>query len=180
MSDFEFELFKLLSLRGSDFIKQLKWIASLHDFRPLKGETGIYTVGGEQCGDYHNLLNAARKAVSHGYTIYILPNPKGIRSADFIFEQRGVFKLFDLKTIYGNASVGSRLKESIGQTNRVLLNFRCHYDSRSLALDIKSYFERSSEAIEVMILKGNKLITVNRRLVENPRFIKLFRTMYEK
>ena len=90
MSDFALELFKLLSLHGSDFVKQLKWIASLNDFRPLEGEQGIYTVGGEQCGDYRNLLNAARKAVYHGYNVYILPNPKGVRSADFIFEQRGV------------------------------------------------------------------------------------------
>lgn len=180
MSDFALELFKLLSLHGSDFVKQLKWIASLNDFRPLEGEQGIYTVGGEQCGDYRNLLNAARKAVYHGYNVYILPNPKGVRSADFIFEQRGVYKLYDLKTIYGNASVSSRLKESVGQSNRVLLNFRCNYNSRSLAMDIKGYFERSSDAIEVMILKGNKLITINRRLAESPRFAKLFRTMFEK
>ena len=96
MSDFALELLKLLSLHGSEFVKQLKWIASLNDFRPLDGEEKIFTVGCEQCGDYHNLLNAARKAVSHGYHVYILPNPKGMRSADFIFEQHGVYKLYDL------------------------------------------------------------------------------------
>ena len=68
----------------------------------------------------------------------------------------------------------------IDQSNRVLLNFRCHYDSRSLAMDIKSYFERSSDAIEVMILKGNKLLSINRRFAASPRFLKLFRSMYDK
>ena len=180
MSDFAFELAKLLSLEGSDFIQQLKLIASLRDFRLLDGEHDIFTVGGDKCGDYNNLLNAAHKAVSHGYRVYILPNPKGVRTADFIFEQKGVYKLYDLKTISGNASVGNRLKESIGQTNRVLLNIRCHYNCRSLAMDIKSYFEHSSNTIEVMIFKGNKLLSINRRLTVSSGYLKWFRTMYNK
>ena len=180
MSDFALELEKLLSLHGSDFIRQLKLIASLNDFRPLKNEKGIFTVGGERCGDYQNLLNAARKAACHGYNVFMLPNPKGVRSADFIFEQQGVYKMYDLKTINGNASVGNRLNESIGQSNRVVLNMRCKYDTRALALDIKRYFERSSEPIEVAILKGRKLILIDRQFASSERFLKRFRNLYEK
>ena len=47
----------------------------------------------EQSEDFENLINAARKAVEHGYLVYILPNPKGIRTADFIFERKGVYKI---------------------------------------------------------------------------------------
>ena len=36
-------------------------------------------------------------------------NPKGIRTADFIFERKGVYKMFDLKTITGRSSVDNRL-----------------------------------------------------------------------
>ena len=61
-----------------------------------------------------------------------------IRTADFIFERKGVYKLFDLKTISGKNSVGNRLRESIGQTNRVLLNMANDYNTRLLASDIKS------------------------------------------
>ena len=180
MSDFAFELAKLLSLEGSDFIQQLKLIASLRDFRLLDGETGIFTVGGEKCGDYNNLLNAAHKAVSHGYRVYILPNPKGVRSADFIFEQKGIYKLYDLKTISGSASVGNRLKESIGQTNRVLLNMKCSYEGRLLASEIKKYFQIAPNAVEVMIFKGNKIIIVDRIFVNNPQYDRLFRKRYER
>ena len=180
MSDFAFELAKLLALEGSDFIKQLKLIASLNDFCPLEGENGIFTVGGEKCGDYSNLLNAARKAVSHGYRVYILPNPKGIRSADYIFEQKGIYKLYDLKTISGSASVGNRLKESIGQTNRVLLNIRCRYDARLMAMEIRRFFEYSFDAIEVLIFKGTKLISVTRRFALHPKFKQQFRCVYER
>lgn len=166
--------------RSSDFIKQLKLIASLNDFSPLEGENDIFTVGGEKCGDYSNLLNAARKAVSHGYRVYILPNPKGTRSADFIFEQKGIYKLYDLKTISGSSSVGNRLKESIGQTNRVLLNMKCNYEGRLLASEIKKYFQIAPSAVEVMIFKGNKSIIIDRIFVNSPQYDRLFRKRYER
>ena len=50
------------------------------------------------------------------------PLPKGFRTADFIFERKGVYKMFDLKTIFGSNSVDNRLSESVHQTNCVLLH----------------------------------------------------------
>ena len=41
----------------------------------------------------------------------LLPNPIAIRSADFIFERKGVYKMFDLKTISGKNSIDNRLSE---------------------------------------------------------------------
>ena len=55
-------------------------------------------------------------------TVYVLPDPNIVRSADFIFVRKGVYKLYDLKTISGKSSADNRLIESIGQANRVLLN----------------------------------------------------------
>ena len=180
MSDFAEEIYKLQELSGADFISQLKMVTARAEFHPLMDNPAIFTVGGERNGDYNNLLNAARKAVTHGFRVFILPNPKGGRTADFILEQHGVFKLCDLKTIHGNASVGNRLRESIGQCNRVLMNVRCRYDSRSMAFDIKHYFDQSPTAIEVMIFKGNRFFSVNRQLVQSPKYLKLFRKLYEK
>ena len=75
------ELEELHYRRGSHFIWQLKVITSHPSFYPIKGEENIYTTGGESG------------------RVFILPNPKGIRTADFIFERKGVYKMFDLKTI---------------------------------------------------------------------------------
>ena len=99
--------------------------------------------------DYGSLLDAARKAVEHGYKVFIMPNPKGFRTADFIFERKGVYKMFDLKTIVGRNSIGNRLKESIGQTNSVLLNLKCSYGIRNITDEIKHHFEMSPSAVEV-------------------------------
>jgi len=168
------ELEELHYRRGSHFIWQLKVITSHPSFYPIKGEDNIYTTGGESGEDYENLLNAARKAVEHGYRVFILPNPQGIRTADFIFERKGVYKMFDLKTIIGKSSVGNRLLESIGQTNHVILNMATDYDPRKLATDVRMYFETNNQAREVLIMKGNKFLSVSRQFVESKDYFKMF------
>ena len=97
-------------------------------------------------------------------TVYILPNPHDFRTADYILVRRNVYKLFDLKNISGKSIVANRLIESIGQANRVLLNLTIDYNPSSLARSIKMYFENSDEALEVMIFKGKKVLSVTRDL----------------
>ena len=109
-----------------------------------------------------------------------LPNPKGIRTADFIFERKGVYKLYDLKTIIGRSSVSNRLLESIGQANRVLLNMVVDYNPIALARNVKSYFEKNPKAVEVLIFKGHKCISVLREDVQSKTFHKLFIAKYIK
>jgi hypothetical protein len=174
------ELEELHYLKGASFIKQLKQIVYYGEFHPVEGETDIYSTGGEQSPDYKNLLNVAHKAVEHGCRVFILPNPKGTRTPDFIFEQKGNFKIYDLKTISGKNSVSNRLFESIGQSNRVLLNMTVDYNIRLLASDIKSYFETNQDALEVLIFKGKKEISIDRYFTLSPQYHKLFRKRYEK
>ena len=178
--DLDVLLADLHHAKGAFFVELLKEIISYGEFRPVENENNIFFTGGERDKDYPNLLNAARKAVAQGYRVFILPNPKGIRTADFIFERKGVIGLYDLKTIQGKASVSNRINESIGQTNRVLLNMTTDYNARLLASDIKSFFEKSRDAIEVLVFKGNKTISIKRGLVQNSAFNRLFRKLYEK
>ena len=180
MKDISLELAKLHELTGAEFIRQLKLIVSSSEFHPVKDEQEIYSVGGEKGEDYENLLNAARKAVEIGYRVFILPNPSGIRTADFIFERKGVYKMFDLKTIIGKGSVDNRLSESVGQSNRVLLNIATDYRAGLLARAILSFFERSHEAREVVVLKGNKYISITRQTIVDRNFIISFSKKYYK
>ena len=177
---FNDELQELHYLKGARFINQLKLIINSGEFYPVNGETNVFSAIGEQSDDFNNLINAARKAVEHGYRVYILPNPRSCRTADFIFEKKGILGLYDLKTVYGKGSVGTQLLDSIGQTNRVLLNMQTDYSARLLASDIKTYFEINLDAIEVLIFKGKKVLPVNRIQVQNPDFNRVFRKRYEK
>ena len=174
------ELEELHYLKGARFVKQLKLITYYGEFHLVEGETDIFSTGGEQGEDYANLLNAARKAVDHGYKVFILPNPKDIRTADFIFERKGVYKMFDLKTISGKTSASSRLLESIGQTNHVVLNMAANYSPRLLAKDVQFYFEANKEAREVLIIKGSKFLSVSRQFVKGKDYVKMFIKRYLK
>ena len=174
------ELEDLHFLKGAQFINQLKQIIYYGEFHPVEGETNIFSAISEKNDDFDNLINAARKAVEHGYSVYILPNPKGIRTADFIFERKGVYKMFDLKTITGKNSVENRLSESVGQTNRVLLHMTADYNPGTLARSIKRYFELNPYAREVLVYKGKKQISVTRKSLEDTNFFRTFIRRYAK
>ena len=88
--------------------------------------------------------------------------------------------MYDLKTVSGKGSVETQLLDSIGQSNRILLNISSNYNARLLAADIKSYFESNRHAVEVLIFKGNKTISVNRYNIQSPMFYRRFRKKYEK
>ena len=177
---FAVELQDLHYLKGASFINQLKLIINSGEFFPIEGEPGIFSAISNQSDDYDNLIKAARKAVEHGYRVYLLPNPKGIRSADFIFVRKGVLKLFDLKTIAGRNSVDNRLSESVGQTNRVLLHMTADYNPGTLARSIKRYFELNPYAREVLVYKGKKQISVTRKSLEDTNFFRTFIRRYAK
>lgn len=177
-SDIAQELARLHNLKGADFIRQLKMLTQLNVFKPVDNEMNIFAAEGSHREDMPALLNAARKAAALGNKVYILPNPKDIRTADYIFERKGVYKMFDLKSIYGKKSVSSRLMESIGQANHVLLNIMTEYEPRQLAKDIQAYFEANKDAREVLIMKGKKSLSVSRRFVEGCNYIKMFMKRY--
>lgn len=180
MNDFTAELAKLLLLSGADFSRQVESIALRKEFHPLETDKDIFTVGGEKDQDYQNLVTAARKAVEFGYRVYILPNPRGTRKPDFILYKKGVYRAYDLKTIYGKASIGSNLQDSIGQCNSILINMTREYSTRKLALAIKQYFEVNEKAFEVLVFKGRKRISVKRGLVDNRHFFAYFKKLYER
>ena len=180
MSDFTAELAKLHNLSGADFSRQVEKIALRKEFHPLDTDKDIYSVGGEDSDDYQNLLTAARKAVEFGYKVFMLPNPREIRTADFILYKKGVYRVYDLKTIFGKSSVANSLEDSIGQCNRILLNLTIEYNTRSLAFAIKRYFEINQDAIEVLIFKGGKHISVDRTIAMRDGFLFRFKKFYER
>ena len=87
--------------------------------------------------------------------------------------------MYDLKTISGSSSVGNRLQESIGQTNRVLLNITTEYNPIALARQIRRYFEKNPQAVEVLVYKGKKSISILRdETINGASFFKYFVAKY--
>ena len=180
MGDIAAELAKLHILKGADFSRQVERIARMDIFHPIENELNIFSVGGEAGNDYDNLLNAARKAVTHGYKVFILPNPSGIRTPDFIFERKGVYRMYELKTIQGSSSALNRLTDATSQSNHVLLNMTTRYNGGLLAVQIKSYFEQNDQALEVLIFKGKVSLSIKRSFGFQKDFVKKFRKEFGK
>ena len=178
-SDIRQDLIELHSLQGIDFVRKLKKISESKEFRPLDMDPEIFAIGGKDDADFPRLLDAARKAVTLGYRVYMLPNPHGIRTADFIFERKGLFRMYDLKTVFGKNSIDTQLMDSIGQTNRILLNMTSEYSSRLLAKGIKRYFERNPHAVEVLIMKGKRTISVIREDTLGQYYVRNFMMKYK-
>jgi hypothetical protein len=180
MNDFTTELKKLHELSGAEFSRQVERIALRKDFHSLDTDKEIFTVGGEGSDDYQNLLVAARKAVEFGYRVYLLPNPTGTRTPDFILVKKGVYRTYDLKTVFGKSALVDNLLDSIGQCDSILINMTTEYNTRKLAFAIKRYFETNKNAVEVMLFKGRKRIVIKRAFAINKDFFTNFKKLYEK
>ena len=77
-------------------------------------------------------------------------------------------------------SVENRLSESVGQTNRILLNMIADYNPGTLARSIKRYFELNANAREVLVFKGKKQLSVMRNSLEDTNFFRTFIRRYTK
>ena len=55
-----------------------------------------------------------------------------------------------------------------------------HFNPGSLARSIKRYFENSSTAIEVLIFKGKKTVSITRDPTLSPNYYQLFMKRYLK
>ena len=154
---------ELRDLKGKAFWQRLAVITRRKEFKEV--EKGIYSAITSGSSDYDCLLAAARKAKSFGYDVYILPNPKTVPSADFIFKNKNSYKLYELKTIRGENSVGNRLRSSITQSSRVLLNFTGTYSPRRLADEINHHFASFSEVKEVLMFYRRQQISIRRNSV---------------
>ena len=64
--------------RGGAFVTLLKEITNHPVYSALKSDPNIYTTGGERGEDYNHLLNAARKAVEHGFVYLYFQTPKDL------------------------------------------------------------------------------------------------------
>lgn len=141
-----------------------------------KIQNRIYCAINKKSNDYDSLLSFAKKyiAIHRNAEIYILSNPEGIKSMDIIIKEKNFLSAYELKTITGKNSINHRLNESITQSCRVIINLAVDYNIRNLYSEIKKHFYKHKNALEVIIFKGKKEIKIDRNLMTEAKFRKLF------
>lgn len=66
MNDIALELARLHVLKGADFVRQLKMLVQSDIFKSVENERDIFAADANHREDLPSLLDAARKAVTHG------------------------------------------------------------------------------------------------------------------
>jgi hypothetical protein len=125
-------------------------------------------------------INAAKRLMTDGYKVYLLPNPKDISSADLIAVKNDNYKMYELKTVYGKNSIGNRLESSEKQSEYVLLNIISSIPARTAYESIKQFFSTSKKAKEVLIFKGNKEFVITKSKIKQKDFLYYLIKEWEK
>lgn len=160
------ELMKdLVEFKGAELQKKLQDCIDGISYFDHKECPKIHIAESAKSGhDIENLIKGAKKAVSFGNEVWILPNPRKIASADYIFKKNNNLLLYDMKVITGKSSVAGNLIDSADQTRRALLILETDYDKRQLAKDINAYFKANDKAQEVLIYKKKVSMSIYRNV----------------
>ena len=165
-----------LNLSNRKRAEILKDIVSNEGFKKL--ETGISKFATIEKTDieFRNNIFGARALVKNGYNVFMLPNPKDFKSADFVLQKGNRFFYSEMKTIHGGSpeTVVKQLNKAKAQSDRIILNVVGNISPRNLADGIQTFYENNPQVREIKVLKGGKEINVNARDASRRSFINDF------
>ena len=155
----------------------LKWIVAQPTFTELKrlsqAENKIFTLYTDQfneilkTGEIPNNLQIAQKFVENGYDVFLLFNPKGTKSADFIIRQKNKLFYVEGKTSSGGSSLVHRFEKGAEQADRIAINFIGKPKFKPFLAEIISSFEKNENLKELYLFKKSRLISITRKLVNS-------------
>ena len=165
-------------------VNVLKWIVTQPAFTELTrlsmAENKIFTLYTNQydeilrTGETPNNLQIAQKFVANGYEVYLLSNPKGTKSADFIIRKRNCLYYVEGKTYSGGSALSSQLDHGAKQADRLVVNFIGNAGINRISYYIKTTFEHNDNLRCVYIFKGSRLIFIKRNDTLMKKFPKTF------
>lgn len=149
------------------------------NYKPISDEKNIYApVGRSSESDYNDKLIVARSAVEHGYRVWIL-GKTGKRNPDLLFEQKGVYRVYDLKRVTSIKSLEQDLIKSEGLAPGALIKINRTGQARTIILAIKKYFEVVPTANEVLIFQGKRKISIQRNFFNQGDYYKRFYSLWK-
>lgn len=115
-------------------------------------------------------IQMAKKMANNGYDCYLLSNPHGTKSADFIFTKGGKVYYTEGKLSTGKNSLGHNLSKGSSQSERLLIDLTGTKDTNYVAARLEEAFMNNDNLKEVMILKGGRLMSVSRLRISKKNF----------
>lgn len=162
----------------------LKWIVAQPDFTELKrvsiAQNKIYTLYTNQydeilkTGEIPNNLQIAQKFMMNGYDVFLLSNPRGTKSADFIIRKQYCLYYVEGKTSSGGSALSSQLDSGAKQADRIVVNFIGNAGINRISYYIKTTFEHNENLRCIYIFKGTRLIFIKRNDALMKKFSRSF------
>lgn len=125
-------------------------------------------------------IQMAKKMANNGYDCYLLSNPHGTKSADFIFTKGGKVYYTEGKLSTGKNSLGHNLSKGSSQSERLLIDLTGTKDTNYIAAQLEEAFKNSDNLKDVMILKGSRLMSVSRLRISKKNFRYDFKREWEQ
>ncbi len=123
-------------------------------------------------------LALAKKFVAKGYDVYMLPNPKNTRSADYILRKDNKLYYTEGKFLTGKNSLDHKFYKE--QAERISIDVMSSISANYVSSIVKTSFEQYGNLKEVILFKGSRMITIDRRKTGNKKFEKFFVKIWNK
>lgn len=175
---------------NSEKTKILKAIIQNNNYRKLeRASTDKGSVFVLSSSDYDDKLKAgempsnihhARKFALNGYDVFLLSNPNGIKSGDFIIRKKERLFYVEGKTSTGQNSLDHNFDNGSTQSDIVSVNLTNNTDTKYVRETIKKAFTGNSNLKKVILFKGSRLIKITRQDALGKQYEKKFNKIWNK
>ena len=115
-------------------------------------------------------LAIAQKLVANKFDVFLLTNPTSTKSADFVLRKRNCLYYVEGKTSSGGSALSTRMEEGNKQAERIVINFVSNPSLHNISALTKTSFYKYAHLKELFLLKGSRLIDIERDFAESVNF----------
>ena len=171
-------------------ISVLQWIVESPEFQVLKrystAENFVYGLNISQyddillSGEMPKNLAIAQKLVVNKFDVFLLTNPTSSKSADFVLRQNNKLYYVEGKTLDGKNSLDHLIEKGSEQSNRIVIDIIGTTNTNYIKTIVEKGFESYSVLQELFLLKGSRLIRINRQMSQTKTFMESFKKIWNK
>jgi hypothetical protein len=125
-------------------------------------------------------LAIAKKLLANKMDVYLVPNPNSSVSADFAVLRKNKVFYLEGKTLNGKNSLNHLFEKGATQSERICVDVIGTDNTNYISEQVEKAFQKSGSLKEILLLKGTRLIKVDRRIVSSNNFKSDFRKIWER
>lgn len=175
---------------NAEKVEILRQIIKTNKFEKLKYHSNNKgSIYGINMGDFDKALTQkempknltiAKELTHNGYDVYLLSNPNSIKSADFILIKNDKLYYAEGKTMNGVNSLDTMLSKGSSQSDRIVIDIIGTNDVRYISREVKFAFQQNKDLKEILLLKGNRVININKQDATSKGYENRFKKIWNK